>query len=348
MTAKAGATRFFYISVSFAVTLISCGHYRDFHLPVLSGSGEQGHWSFVIGPEPTLLRGAPGSWDAVDVLNPSVVHHNNLYLNFYSGFDGKTWHTGLATSHDGTHWTKQHKVISPNPATWEGSAIAANGAALYSEGKLWYWYQAGNPNQPRLGLATSDDGKEWEKEPLPVLSGGPSGSWDERGVADPYVIEIGEWYYLYYLGQDRAHRQRLGLARSGDGIHWDKLKSNPIMDLSPPGSGGMDENGLGEPAVWASGGYYWLLFTGRNAQENRSLGLARSKDGVHWERLSNVFHGAQTWDAKVLCDPTVLKEHNHVRVWFGGGDVASPDQNLHGQIGEGILTYSAAAAATHP
>jgi hypothetical protein len=26
-----------------------------------------------------------------------------------------------------------------------------------------------------------------------------------------------------------------------------------------------------------------------------------------------------------------------IRVWFGGGDVASPDQNLHGQIGVGIL-----------
>jgi hypothetical protein len=26
-----------------------------------------------------------------------------------------------------------------------------------------------------------------------------------------------------------------------------------------------------------------------------------------------------------------------VTVWFGGGDVASPDENLHGKIGMGIL-----------
>jgi hypothetical protein len=26
-----------------------------------------------------------------------------------------------------------------------------------------------------------------------------------------------------------------------------------------------------------------------------------------------------------------------VGVWFGGGDVASPDENLHGQIGYGVL-----------
>jgi hypothetical protein len=30
-----------------------------------------------------------------------------------------------------------------------------------------------------------------------------------------------------------------------------------------------------------------------------------------------------------------------VRVWFGGGDVARPDQNIHGQIGAGVLTMDA-------
>jgi hypothetical protein len=42
----------------------------------------------------------------------------------------------------------------------------------------------------------------------------------------------------------------------------------------------------------------------------------------------------------VICDPTVIAAGDRVTVWFGGGDVASPDQNLHGQIGLGILTTS--------
>jgi hypothetical protein len=78
-----------------------------------------------------------------------------------------------------------------------------------------------------------------------------------------------------------------------------------------------------------------MLFTGRDAQEVRRLGLARSRDGVNWTRSSEIFHGAQAWDSKVLCDPTVVVMNGRVRVWFGGGDVASPDQNLHGQIGMG-------------
>jgi hypothetical protein len=53
--------------------------------------------------------------------------------------------------------------------------------------------------------------------------------------------------------------------------------------------------------------------------------------------LPTVFSGAQLWDAKVICDPTVLVKDGKIHVWFGGGDVASPDENLHGQIGFAVL-----------
>jgi predicted GH43/DUF377 family glycosyl hydrolase len=154
-------------------------------------------------------------------------------------------------------------------------------------------------------------------------------------VADPYVIRQGGYFYLYFLGQDRARRQRLGVARSEDGFHWQKLRSNPILELGDDGA--FDENGLGEPAVWQSHGFYWMLYTGRDRAENRRLGLARSTDGVHWQKLRAVFSGSQPWDSKVICDPTVEVHGDEVRVWFGGGDVARPDENLNGQIGYGIL-----------
>ena len=35
------------------------------------------------------------------------------------------------------------KILSPDPQTWEGDYIAANGSALYDEGRYLYWYQAG-------------------------------------------------------------------------------------------------------------------------------------------------------------------------------------------------------------
>jgi predicted GH43/DUF377 family glycosyl hydrolase len=274
---------------------------------------------------------SPGDWDSADVLNPSVVYKDTLYYNLYSGFDGKTWHTGLALSPDGIHWRKQGRIISPNPQSWEGSYIAANGSALLSQSEFFYWYQAGPRDLPEIGLAQSSDGRQWRKHPAPVLGHGPRGSWDERGVADPYVLRIGDSHYMYYLGQDRARRQRLGVARSRDGVRWQKLRANPILELGPDSA--FDENGLGEPAVWQSNGKYWMLYTGRDRIENRRLGLARSEDGVTWEKLPGSFAGSERWNDKVICDPSVLVEGDSIRVWFGGGDVASPDENLHGQIG---------------
>jgi predicted GH43/DUF377 family glycosyl hydrolase len=319
--------------------LTGCGRYANFTLPPTAGGDPNLTFAFDARAEPVLSRGS--SWDSHDALAPSVVRwgesNAGQLFNFYSGFDGETWRTGLAKSADGIHWEAQGAVFAPDPHTWEAGYIAGNGSALVYRGEFWYWYVAGPRNAGRIGLARSRDGRTWRRETAPVLSNGPFESWDERAVADPYVIRIEPYFYLYYLGQDRADppRQRLGLARSTDGIHWEKLRANPILQPGPVGS--FDDADEGEPAVWQSHGYYWMLFTGSDFQQVRRLGLARSTDGAHWAKLPAVFSGAQPWDAKVICDPAVIVEGGEIRVWFGGGDVASPDENLHGQIGFAVL-----------
>ena len=316
-----------------SLLLAGCGRYADFTLPPLSGGDPGLTFRFDPRPQPVLTRGA--GWESHDVLNPSVIRRASSLLNLYSGFDGRAWHTGVATSSDGVRWEKQGRILSPGPETWEGNYIAANGSALRCGDQICYWYVAGPAGRPRIGLARSMDARAWRKEPRPVLEPGPYRSWDEYGVADPYVIRVEPYFYLYYLGQDRAARQRLGLARSTDGIQWQKLRANPILELGDIGA--FDEDAVGEPAVWSWHGYYWMLYTGQNASQERRLGLARSTDGVHWNRLPAVFAGAAAWDSKVVCDATVLVEGDVVRVWFGGGDVARRDYDLNGQIGYGIL-----------
>jgi hypothetical protein len=312
-------------SALLALTLLGCGcgRYADFSLPPLAGGNPALTFAFEAHPNPVL--GA----DAGDTLNPSVVPG---LVNVYSVFDGHTWRTALARSQDGIHWRPEGIVLAPDPNSWEGSYIAANGSALLIGNEIWYWYEAGARGAFEIGLA-----RGFRKHPRPVLSHGPYRSWDERVAADPDVLHIGSFFYMYYLGQDRADppRQRLGLARSADGVNWEKLRSNPVLTPGEPGS--FDENGIGEPAVWQSNGFYWMLYTGRDAREYRRLGLARSADGVRWTKMPAVFSGSEEWDSKVICDPTVLVDGSGIRVWFGGGDVASLDQNLHGRIGYAIL-----------
>ena len=150
-------------------------------------------------------------------------------------------------------------------------------------------------------------------------------------MADPYVIRDRPYFYMYYLGQDRARRQRLGVARSRDGIRWEKLRANPILEMGEAGR--FRRSGLGEPAVWQSHGFYWMLYTGRDRTRTGALGLARSTDGVRLDEAAGASSRAPSLELKVICDPTVVPDGERVRVWFGGGDVASPDENLHGQIG---------------
>ncbi len=325
------------LAASFLLT--GCSRYADFTLPVLSGQPGTVEFEWDVFPTPIVTRGAAGSWDSIDALNPSiVVLRQGKLLNVYSGYDGKTWHTGIAESSDSITWTKKGKILSPDPSTWEGDYIAANGSAIYESGKFMYWYQAARV--PQIGLATSSDAKIWKKNGDPVLARGPRGSWDEMGAADPYVIRVADHLYMYYLGQDRARRQRLGVARSRDGVTWEKYRGNPILELGFHGR--FDDTGLGEPAVWSQHGWYWMLYTARSQSEERRLGLARSRNGVGWTRVTEepVLSGALDWNSKVICDPHVLSNTNPLWVYFGGGNRPEPAENLNGQIGYATLKLS--------
>ena len=326
------------LAIAVCLLAASCGRYERFALPS-PGAVEQGGYEWSAVDAPILGRGLAGEADRADALNPSVVRLDGELLNLYSGFDGRRWRTLMARSGDGLRWQGGQTVIEPDGRNWEGGSIAANGAALAFGGQIQYWFQASEP--PRIGLARGRDGAKWVKHPAPVLDYGPRGAWDERATGDPYVVEDGGWLYMYYLGEDRARRQRLGVARSRDGVSWTRHRGNPVLDLGEDGA--FDESGLGEPAVWRDRGWWWMLYTGRDRNEVRRMGLARSRDGVKWERTALVISGSQGWNAKVLCDPTVIVEPERIRVWFGGGDVAHPAENINGQIGYGELRWTPAA-----
>ncbi len=308
-----------------SILLAGCGRYAEFTLPAPDAAGPWGPFKWEAASGPVLTRG-----DAVDVLNPSVIRFHGQYFNLYSEYDGQAWHTAIATSPDGVAWRKQARVLSP-----DGGYIAANGSALVDGNEILYWYETGDPLT--IALASSTDGEHFQKRGDAVLKPGPRGSFDERGVSDPYVIRAGAQFYLFYIGLDRGRRQHMGVARSSDGVRWEKLRSAPI--LSPGGPASFDENGVGEPAVWTSGGVWWMLYTGRDRSEHRRMGLAESTDGIHWNRdlTFPAIADVRLWDSQVVCDPSVEVTPQGVRVWFGGGDRAEPAENLHGQIGVGIL-----------
>src|SRR5229473_2747324 len=151
--------------LTLVLMLDGCARYAEFTLPVLPQPSAATRFEWMPRETPVLQPGATGDWDSHDALNPSVVRRGNLYFNLYSGFDGKTWHTGLATSQDGLTWQKQGRVLSPDPKTWEGDYIAANGSAMFAQGEFFYWYQTGPRDMQSIALARSADARTWTKEP---------------------------------------------------------------------------------------------------------------------------------------------------------------------------------------
>lgn len=292
-----------------------------------------------VRPQPVLTRGTEGTWDAVDVLNPSVVRFKGRLFNYYSGYDGRIWRTGVAVSDDGITWTKHpNSVLEPSDRDWDVSYISANGAAVVHRGEVLYFYQGvDRQGGGHIGLARSSDGVTFKKVKVPVMSPGPRHTWDSKGVADPYVFAKGGSLYLYYLGQDEAGLQRLGVAESTNGgANWTKFIANPILDSGAANT--FDENGAGEPSIAYVPPYFYMMYTGRDAAENRNLGYAVSTDGTHWKKMSTsgLLSAADRggWASHVVCDSTFLEARDgKYFVWFGGGNRPEPAENLNGEIG---------------
>lgn len=300
-----------------------------------------------------VINTVENTWESIDVLNPSVIMWKGKYYNYYSGWDGNVWRTGIAVSEDGINWTKKsdNPILDVRNDSWDSAYIVANGSAVVFQNKVYYFYQGteADTKTSAIGLAISNDAENFEERTnSPVLQSGEDIAWDCRGVADPYVINFNGKLYMYYLGQNEKGIQRLGVAVSEDGVNWVKYANNPIMDVGVKGA--FDENGLGEPSVVYRAPYFYMLYTGRNAEEQRNIGVAVSLDGVTWKKMNYqgiVDLSENTWNNQVICDTTLLEDtEGKCIVWYGGGNVPSPAQNLNGKIGRFEISLDGVADET--
>ncbi|MEI9814599.1 MAG: hypothetical protein WDO18_19025 [Acidobacteriota bacterium] len=225
-----------------------------------------------------------------DVLNPSVVRFRDAYWNFYSEYDGKAWHTAAATSPDGVTWTDLGPVLSPRAE--DGTYIAANGSALVVGEEIFYWYEVGYPL--RIALARSRDGRNWTREPRISLQPDPTAAstnvlWPTPTSSRPSTISTCITWAKIAPSPAPRHREIPRRHRVGE---------TPREPRHRWSAGSLDED-LGEPAVWNSGGEWWMLYTGRARTEQRRLGLARSPDGVQWTRVpDSIIAGTETLELR--------------------------------------------------
>ncbi len=162
----------------------------------------------------------------------------------------------------------------------------------------------------------------WTKyEGNPVLEVGPTGSWDDNYLIEPYVLFDDTTYHMWYGGEDGSSN-RIGHATSPDGVDWTKDSLNPVLGLGPSGS--WEDNEVTASWVLYDGTTYHMWYHGHDGTSFR-IGHATSLDGVDWTKDSlNPVLGlgpSGSWDDRHVETPVVLMlDDTTFFMWYGGSD----------------------------
>ncbi len=175
------------------------------------------------------------------------------------------------------HRASHDPIIGPRGDGWE-SAGTFNPSVVMYNGQVVMLYRAQDRNgTSRLGYATSADGIRFIRRPEPVLS--PETEYEkDGGIEDPRLVKIDGTYYLTYTGYNKKDAQ-LCLATSTDLVHWDR-KGVILPAYQGRWNVGWTKSGAIVPGK--IDGKYWMYFLGTAADKTDQMGLAYSRDLLHW------------------------------------------------------------------
>ena len=102
---------------------------------------------------------------------------------------------------------------------------------------------------------------------------------------------------------------------------WERSPNNSVLVAGP--EGGWDEVGVSHPSVLFDGDRYHLWYAGENGSL-RSIGYARSDDGIAWEEYpaNPVLEDGSgpAWDGKMVSQPAVIFAEGIYHLWYAGSD----------------------------
>jgi len=273
-------------------------------------------------------RGAPGAWDRAYNDPGAIFMHGGKLHMFNNGFDG--WPTtsgiGYYTSEDGLEWEARAAgpVFRAGEQTFDGFGLVATSGLVTDNGEWRLYLTQLRAAAPRgvTGVAfrvvTADDPLgDWTLDEEPILLPGEPGAWDDAQISDPMVMGIESGYVMYYSGVDRAGMRRIGLARSRDGVVWDK-HAEPILEPSLKW-----ESGVHYPSVVETSTGYAMVYRAPLQGARMSLGLAFSEDGVSWSKRATPVFEPDSIEGSSTSNITALVHHDgstflYVDAFVGG------------------------------
>lgn len=284
------------------------------------------------------------------LLEPTVLYdslRNEFTMWFTSGTGMYSSHfsISLAVSHDGKDWYPYIR----NPVLRVGASGSFDADALDAprvvklENEYLMCYTGTKSGVYSIGVAASSDGKTWKKlENNPVITPGPSGSWDSRIVGYCEVAEKNGVLYMWYNGATGNHWEGIGLATSVDGRVWTKYANNPVF---VPNQTGWDSHEVATPTVVLVNGVFIMVYQGMATPGPCWFGVAYSQDGIQWTRASSqsVFAPDQGWES-LLGTADLVFQDGKFHMWYSGRS----DATTRWQIGHASSDFVPLAVLAKP
>ena len=284
------------------------------------------------GGNPVLQAGASGTWDDVGLPSADVLIIGTTYHMWYTGNDGTNMRIGHATSPDGITWTKDtlnNPVLDVGaPGTWDDywvyfPKVVLDGLVYH----MWYTGDDGPPTQNEsVGHATSLDGISWTKDTInPVMTHGPSGSWDDEIVGAGFASLEGSTFYIWYDGGDGTYF-RIGQATSTDGgTTWVKDLNNPVLDIGSSTSWDYPRVQVGSITYNSNTSTYYMYIFGGD-MFSWEIGYATSSNiNGPWTKNPtnpNFTTTPSAWDSYFVASPCVIYDinTNTYKMWYNGSN----------------------------
>jgi predicted GH43/DUF377 family glycosyl hydrolase len=251
------------------------------------------------------------------VIYDSTTHMYRMWFTSLAYGYGAAFRVSYALSPDGNEWY----IYSKNPVFTGGPLLSFDPMVQFPrvifDGKEYKMYYTGNRVEGlRIGLATSIDGKLWQRfSNNPILDLGNPGTWDFQSNAYCDVIFDDGKYYMWYTGGDGVH-PAIGMATSTDGISWTKYPGNPVFRQSVAG---WDSGVVLSPAVVKANGMFYMFYLGQEALTccTYSIGVAHSADGITWARSPlPILMPEGSWEGTTLGDLDVVYHDSTFHMWY--------------------------------
>ncbi|OIN60160.1 family 43 glycosylhydrolase [Arsenicibacter rosenii] len=263
--------------------------------------------------------------------DPHVVRFKGRYLMYfsvpaYTDSSGTKhgWGIGIAESTNLTDWQKIAEI--PPVADYEKAGICAPGA-LVKDGNVQLFYQTyGGGPKDAICHAWSADGIHFTRnETNPVFR--PAGAWNCGRAIDAEVYPFKGQYFLFFATRDPEYKkQLLGVAvaplkTSFNREEWKQLSTDgPILKPELPWEGDCIEGA----SVIERNGELVMFYAGAYNNWPQQIGIAHSRDGLHWERLQNepfLKNGAPgTWNSSESGHPHLFEDRNKRTYLFYQGN----------------------------